>query len=66
MKQAIVKRNHGKPGAKLIPISEAMEDLKTIARLKRLPYKFVKEMFVNSGHNVFNQRWKDFTSKPLI
>ena len=62
MKTAIVyKKNNG--GAKLVPIKEAIEDLKNIAKyFNSTPNECVKE-FKNAGFNVFNPKWKRFVKE---
>jgi len=60
MKYAITQKPHGRPGAMLTSIKEAMEDLETVARLYRLPVKLLQKKFTVCGYNVFNKQWKEF------
>lgn len=60
MKHAIVNKPHGRPGARLIPISEAFDDLKTVSRIFRRPLKEMESVFRKSGFNTFNPTWTEY------
>ena len=63
MQQAIVRKPHGRPGARLIPLNEAMEDIEAVARLYMCEVSEMKRVFAQCGFNTFNPKWAEYLKK---
>lgn len=60
---AILKQNHGRPGAQLVPLEEAIEGFKSVAKYFNATYEELIENFEKAGFNVFHPHWKQYLEK---